>query len=183
APRRAVHRARPVAARSVDAAGARLGGAERNRSRNRARPSRAARTRAARVDARRVGSLLAPPQLGGSCHRGAHGGTTTMPTALVPPGTYALATVLALAVALTLLAQRASGAPALRNWHRWLYPLVVLAWLASLWVVALRLMASASFAEFVARAILVAGLITAILPLLRDLLAGFAIAMEARFRV
>jgi len=106
-----------------------------------------------------------------------------MQSALVPPGTYALATVLALAVALTLLAQRASGAPALRNWHRWLYPLVVLAWLASLWVVALRLMASASFAEFVARAILVAGLITAILPLLRDLLAGFAIAMEARFRV
>lgn len=106
-----------------------------------------------------------------------------MQSPLIPPGTPVLATALALALALTLLAQRASGAPALRNWHRWLYPLVVLAWLASLWVVALRLMAAASLAEFVARAILVVGLIVAILPLLRDLLAGFAIAVEARFRV
>lgn len=103
-----------------------------------------------------------------------------MEPALAAPGPPWLAASAALALGSTWLTRRAASVPALRNWHRWLHPFVVLAWLATLWVVSMRLLSAATLPELAARGLILATILAALIPVLRDLLAGVAIAVEGR---
>ena len=102
------------------------------------------------------------------------------PTAL---GWMLLLAVAGTAVVLTWLVRRAALAPALRPWVRWLHPLVVLTWLGAAALLALLSLRVETLAETAGRVALlvVLGVVTA--PMLRDLLAGMVISIEARHRV
>jgi hypothetical protein len=87
-----------------------------------------------------------------------------------------------LALALAFVAVRGASAT-LRRWQRWLLPLAVLAWAVAGWRVGLALLSADTLAELGARALLCTIAMLAALPLLRDLVAGVAIALEGLHRV
>jgi small-conductance mechanosensitive channel len=93
-------------------------------------------------------------------------------------------TLAALGVAafVTLVAVRASSAPALARWQRWFNLVVVPSWALAVWLTGLRLLSSASAAELWAKSILLTALVVTAVPLTRDLLAGLAMAAEGRLR-
>ncbi len=91
--------------------------------------------------------------------------------------------IVVLAIALSFVAVRAAAAPALRDWQRALLPLAVLAWGVAGFRVGLALLDAGTLAELGARALLLAIVLLAALPLLRDMIAGVGIALEGRHRI
>jgi small-conductance mechanosensitive channel len=88
--------------------------------------------------------------------------------------------VLLAALALGTLAVRAGTAPALRRGQRWFHVASVSGWMLGAWLLGLRLLASPSLAESLARAVLLGLLGVAAVPIVRDMLAGLALALEGR---
>jgi len=99
------------------------------------------------------------------------------------PGLGVLGLTFAVALSATFLGHRVALVPRLRAWHRWLAPLGSLAWLTSVWLMGLRLLASASWPELAARGVLLVLFGVAALPLGRDLWAGLFASFEGRFRL
>jgi small-conductance mechanosensitive channel len=87
------------------------------------------------------------------------------------------------ALALSLLTARIGAAPALRAWQRWLHVLSVLAWVGAAWVIGLRVLTADTLPETIARGLLLGLAVLVALPVLRDVLAGFVLAIEGRHRL
>jgi small-conductance mechanosensitive channel len=87
------------------------------------------------------------------------------------------------AVVLTWLVRRATLAPALQPWVRWLHPLVVIAWLGAAALLTMLSLQVETLGQTAGRVALlvVLGVVTA--PMLRDLLSGVVIAFEGRHRL
>lgn len=96
------------------------------------------------------------------------------------PRWWVIALVLGVALAFGGLAVRAGVAPVLQRGQRWFHVASVSAWGLGAWLLGLRLLAAPSAAETGARAVLLTLLAVVALPLLRDLLAGLALALEGR---
>lgn len=92
-------------------------------------------------------------------------------------------TVVAVALAASVLTVRLGAAPALHRWQRWLHPAAVFGWAVATWLVGLRLLAADSLAETVARGLLLLIGVGVALPILRDVLAGLALVLEGRHRL
>ncbi|KIG17783.1 conserved hypothetical protein-putative transmembrane channel protein [Enhygromyxa salina] len=91
--------------------------------------------------------------------------------------------VVAAAAALSILTARIGAAPALRAWQRGLHVLSVLAWIGASWLIGVRTLATDTLAETLARAALLGLAVLVGLPVLRDVIAGFALAIEGRHRL
>jgi small-conductance mechanosensitive channel len=89
----------------------------------------------------------------------------------------------AIALALSLVAGRPGVSVAIRSWQRFLLLTCVAAWVVVGFRVGLVLLAGQSVLEVAARAVLLAALVVAAMPLLRDLLTGVALALEHRHRI
>ncbi|PRQ03924.1 mechanosensitive ion channel domain-containing protein [Enhygromyxa salina] len=87
------------------------------------------------------------------------------------------------ALALSLVTTRIGAAPALRGWQRALHVLSVLAWIGAGWLIGLRLLVADTLPETAARGLLVGVLVLIALPVLNDVIAGFALAIEGRHRL
>ncbi len=94
-----------------------------------------------------------------------------------------IALVLGAALALGLLTVRAGAAPTLRRGQRWLHAASVLGWTIGAWLAGLRLLEAPTLGETAARAVLLLIVIVVALPILHDLFAGLAIAIEGRHRI
>jgi small-conductance mechanosensitive channel len=117
-----------------------------------------------------------------------------MPLAWVEPSTWlvgseiaprwsVIAILFAFALALGLLSVRAGGVPSLRGGQRWFHAASVLGWTIGAWLTGLRLLEAPTLGETAARAVLVLVVIVAALPILQDLFAGLALAIEGRHRI
>lgn len=87
------------------------------------------------------------------------------------------------ALALGLLAARAGGAPTLRGAQRWFHAASVISWMVGAWLVGLRLLEAPTLGETAARAVLLLVVLVVALPVLHDLSAGLAVAVEGRHRI
>jgi small-conductance mechanosensitive channel len=87
------------------------------------------------------------------------------------------------ALALGLLAVRAGGAPTLRGAQRWFHATSVISWMVGSWLAGLRLLEAPTLGETAARAVLLLIVLVVALPVLHDLFAGLAIAVEGRHRI
>jgi small-conductance mechanosensitive channel len=95
----------------------------------------------------------------------------------------ALLGVAVLAIAASWASPRIGAAVAVRRWQRQVHAVAVAAWLATGWLVGLRLVAGVSASEVLTRAAVLLLAAVAALPILRDLLAGLAVVVEGRHRL
>lgn len=91
--------------------------------------------------------------------------------------------ILALALVLGLLTVRAGAAPVLRRAQRWLHASAVVAWTVGAWLAGLRLLEAPTLAETAARGLLALIIVVIALPILHDLAAGLALAIEGRHHI
>jgi hypothetical protein len=94
-----------------------------------------------------------------------------------------VAIMFGVALALGLLAVRAGGAPTLRGAQRWFHAASVISWMLGAWLAGLRLLEATTLAETAARAVLLLVVLVVALPILHDLFAGLAVAVEGRHRI
>ncbi len=94
-----------------------------------------------------------------------------------------VAILFAVAAALGLLSVRAGGAPTLRGTQRWFHAASVISWTLGAWLAGLRLLEAPTLGETAARAVVLLVVIIVALPILHDLFAGLAVAVEGRHRI
>lgn len=94
-----------------------------------------------------------------------------------------IAILFGVALALGALSRRAGAAPTLRDAQRWLHATSVLGWTLGAWLTGLRLLEAPTLGETAARAVLLLVLIVVALPILSDVFAGVAVALEGRHRI
>jgi small-conductance mechanosensitive channel len=94
-----------------------------------------------------------------------------------------IAILIGVALALGMLSTRASAAPTLRAAQRWFHTASVIGWTLGAWLTGLRLLEAPTLAETAARAVLLLILIVVALPILHDVYAGLALAIEGRHRI
>jgi small-conductance mechanosensitive channel len=95
----------------------------------------------------------------------------------------ALLGVAILAIATSWASPRIGAAVSIRRWQRQVHGVAVGAWLATGWLLGLRLVAGVTATEVLTRAALLLLAAVAALPILRDLLAGLAVVVEGRHRL
>jgi small-conductance mechanosensitive channel len=94
-----------------------------------------------------------------------------------------IALVLGTALAFSMLTVRAGTASILRRGQRWFHAISVLGWMIGAWLAGLRLLEAPTLGETVARAVLLLVVIVIALPVLHDLFAGLALALEGRHQI
>lgn len=110
-------------------------------------------------------------------------GVTELVGAEFAPRGSVIAILFGVALALGLLSVRAGAAPTLRGAQRWLHAASVLGWMFGAWLTGLRLLEAPTLAETAARAVLLLIVIVVALPILHDVFAGLALAVEGRQRI
>lgn len=108
---------------------------------------------------------------------------TTLTGSEFAPRWGAVALILGLALALGMLTVRAGTAPVLRRGQRWFHACSVIAWTVGAWLAGLRLLEAPTLAETAARAVLLLIVVVIALPVLHDLVAGLALAIEGRHQI
>src|SRR5688572_3459465 len=88
-------------------------------------------------------------------------------------------------VALTLgwVTVRAASAPRLRRWNRQLHVACVLFWVLGFWLLGMTFVVAETTNETLARGVLATLLVIVALPVLHDVFAGLALAVEGRHRI
>jgi small-conductance mechanosensitive channel len=99
------------------------------------------------------------------------------------PPWVAVAAWFALALVASMLAHRGANAPPLRRWQRLLHILAVAGWTVTACFAGLRLVYRPLPTETAVRGLLLLIVVAVALPILRDLFAGLAIAIEGRYGI
>ncbi len=110
-------------------------------------------------------------------------GVTALVGSEFAPRWSVIAILFGVAIALGVLSTRAGAASTMRGAQRWLHAASVVGWTLGAWLTGLRLLEAPTLAETAARAVLLLILLVVALPILHDVFAGFAVAIEGRHRI